>query len=226
MAAAVDCKITSRVLRRSQITALWNDNASPEWRSKVAAQCCHSLETVRRYYEFSDKIVPGMEVVEALRNLREKSTPQFPHPCETEDKSEVEDEPETDVPPQEDTTAEQEKTREVTSLPSAPTSSEVISKVTTVAEFPEQLSLGTLESELSTSLSLPQEEKSDSAKVYNEIASAVKKCNMSRDANKYVVNWSKVLTLLAEKDPTYRSWNKEKVRDKFKYLNKVRKSLQ
>lgn len=57
--AAVLCtserKVTSRILRRSQITALWQRNDDPGWRSKVATQCGHSLATASRYYEFSEK---------------------------------------------------------------------------------------------------------------------------------------------------------------------------
>lgn len=50
--AAIDAKVTSRILRRSQITAIWDDRTDPAWRQKVATQCCHSLDTVMKYYEF------------------------------------------------------------------------------------------------------------------------------------------------------------------------------
>lgn len=72
--AAVQCtferKITSRILR-SQITALWKSNDDPAWRPKVATQCGHSLQTASRYYEFSEKVSPGMEVVQTLQRLAE-----------------------------------------------------------------------------------------------------------------------------------------------------------
>ena len=46
-------------------------NDDPAWRSKVATQCGHSLQTASRYYEFSEKIQPGIEVVEALHQMGE-----------------------------------------------------------------------------------------------------------------------------------------------------------
>ena len=66
----VSHQVTSRILRRSQITALWEKNDDPAWRSKIAEQCCHSLATARRYYEFSSKVEPGRQVVDTLRRLR------------------------------------------------------------------------------------------------------------------------------------------------------------
>ena len=69
--AGVDAKLTSRILRRSQITALWESNSDPAWRSKVADQCSHSLDTARRYYEYSSKVNPCMEVVSELKMIRE-----------------------------------------------------------------------------------------------------------------------------------------------------------
>ena len=63
-------KITSRILRRSQITALWKEDPSPAWRMQVATQCGHSLDTASRYYEFSSKVEPGRIVVEKLQSLR------------------------------------------------------------------------------------------------------------------------------------------------------------
>lgn len=67
-----EARITSRILRRSQITALWQRNDDPTWRTKVAVQCGHSLQTASRYYEFSEKVIPGMEVVQTLQNMREE----------------------------------------------------------------------------------------------------------------------------------------------------------
>ena len=71
-------KITSRILRRSQITALWTKNDDPAWRNKVAAQCGHSLETARRYYEFSEKVTPGLQIVGELHQMREEAAQEEP----------------------------------------------------------------------------------------------------------------------------------------------------
>ena len=57
-------KITSRILRRSQITALWRDDPSQAWRIQVVEQCGHSLETASRYYEFSEKVHGTREAME------------------------------------------------------------------------------------------------------------------------------------------------------------------
>ena len=69
--ACEQLKITSRVLRRSQITALWEKNSDPAGRQQVAELCGHSLETARRYYQYADRIEPGRQVVETLRELRQ-----------------------------------------------------------------------------------------------------------------------------------------------------------
>lgn len=69
----VDAMLTSRILRRSQITALWEESADPAWRQQVATQCAHSLETASRYYDYSSKVAPGIKVVEKLRKLRQKT---------------------------------------------------------------------------------------------------------------------------------------------------------
>ncbi|XP_045124539.1 uncharacterized protein LOC123512284 [Portunus trituberculatus] len=71
--AGVSTAITSRILRRSQITALWEKNLDPTWRNKIAEQCCHSLQTARRYYEFSSKVGTGKEVVDTLRKMRSEA---------------------------------------------------------------------------------------------------------------------------------------------------------
>lgn len=65
------CKITSRILRRSQISALWEKCDDPAWRQKVAEQCCHSLATATRYYDYSSKVEPGKLVVATLRQMRD-----------------------------------------------------------------------------------------------------------------------------------------------------------
>ena len=63
-------KINSRILRRSQITALWEKCDDPACRLKVATQSGHSIDTARRYYEYSDKVKQGREVVRELESLR------------------------------------------------------------------------------------------------------------------------------------------------------------
>lgn len=65
--------VSSRILRRSQITALWEESESVAWRQEVANQAGHSLDTAARYYDYSEKIISGKKVLERLRNLREKS---------------------------------------------------------------------------------------------------------------------------------------------------------
>ena len=64
-------KITSRILRRSQITALWDTNTDTAWRAKVAEQSSHSVETARRYYAYVDGVKPAMEVLHTLDSLRD-----------------------------------------------------------------------------------------------------------------------------------------------------------
>ena len=73
--AGREAKINSRVLRRAQITALWQDSDEPSWRSKIAAQCGHSLDTASRYYEFSEKVTTGKSVIDTLSQLREEAEP-------------------------------------------------------------------------------------------------------------------------------------------------------
>ncbi len=83
--AGVDDKITSRILR-SQITALWESDADPAWWNKVADQCLHSLDTAARYYEYSSKVKPGLDVINNLNRI-----------CEaTENEPDIEDEGEDD----------------------------------------------------------------------------------------------------------------------------------
>ena len=71
--AGREAKINSRVLRRAQITALWQDSDEPSWRSKIATQCGHSLDTAIRYYEFSEKVATGKSVIDTLSQLREQA---------------------------------------------------------------------------------------------------------------------------------------------------------
>lgn len=66
----VDHTVTTRILRRSRITALVEEDPDPAWRQKVAQQSARSLDTARRYYDFSDNKEPGHEVVERLQALR------------------------------------------------------------------------------------------------------------------------------------------------------------
>ena len=60
-------------LRRSQITALWEENRDSSWRSKVADQCAYALSSTRGYYDYSSKVKPGMEVVEKLTSIHERA---------------------------------------------------------------------------------------------------------------------------------------------------------
>ena len=64
-------KISSRMLRKSQITALWEKDVEPSCRSKVADQSAHAADTARRYYDFSSKMKPGEEVIYSLSKLRQ-----------------------------------------------------------------------------------------------------------------------------------------------------------
>ena len=70
-ASGLNEKITSRILRRSQITALWDTNSDTAWRTKVAEQSSHSVETARRYYTYVDAVKPAMEVPRTLETLRD-----------------------------------------------------------------------------------------------------------------------------------------------------------
>ena len=71
--AGIDRKITSRILRWSQITALWEEEDGGEvWRTKVADQCAHSLSTASRYYQYAAKVKTEV-VIERLKGLRQKT---------------------------------------------------------------------------------------------------------------------------------------------------------
>ncbi|XP_045123126.1 uncharacterized protein LOC123511372 [Portunus trituberculatus] len=76
--AASDCKITSRILRRSQITALWEKCEDPSWKQKVANLVGHSLATASRYYEFSEKVPPGLAVFETLKRMKQEGWRRLP----------------------------------------------------------------------------------------------------------------------------------------------------
>lgn len=93
------------------------------------------------------------------------------------------------------------------------------------ADFPENVSVGTLESATSSTSALSAQQLSDSARIYVEIFRVVKRLNKSHERNAYVVNWAEVQAALAEANPTYKTWTKEQVKNKFKYFNRVRKSL-
>ena len=73
-----ESKVTSRILRRSQITVLWKDYPSGAWRMQVAAQCGHSLDTASRYYDYSEKVEPGKRVIVRLMSLRAAATDDRP----------------------------------------------------------------------------------------------------------------------------------------------------
>lgn len=65
--------MTSRILRRSQITALWEKDADPVWRQDVATLAGHSLDTARRYYEYSDRVKPTKRVYSTLDSMRSET---------------------------------------------------------------------------------------------------------------------------------------------------------
>ena len=67
-------RITFWILRRSQITALWDEeDGGKVWRTKVADQCAHSLSTASRYYQYAAKVKTGEMVVKRLRELRQRT---------------------------------------------------------------------------------------------------------------------------------------------------------
>ena len=66
-------KISSRMLRRSQTTAFWEKDVDPSWRSKVADQSDHAVDTARRYYDFSSKMKPREEVIDSLSKQRQSA---------------------------------------------------------------------------------------------------------------------------------------------------------
>ena len=72
--AGIDRKLISRILRWSQITALWEEENGVEvWRTKFADQCAHSLSTASRYYQYAAKVNSDEVVVERLRELRQRT---------------------------------------------------------------------------------------------------------------------------------------------------------
>lgn len=179
--AAVNAKITSRVLRRSQISAIWEDSCDPTWREKVAAQCCHTLDTVRKYHDFSDKVEPGRQVIERLNALRENAgtaetslptaeeesvSRQLPSDAETSlptaqekrassqqlcDEEEGLDDPEPQESTEHEMQAYEESFDSMSCAASEGSSSAAVSSVSIGTGFPENISVGTLLTVPSTS---------------------------------------------------------------------------
>lgn len=70
--AGLKVALGSRIIRRSCVTALWEENDDPIWHQTIAQQCGHSLNTAARYYDYSDKVVHGAAVQDVLRRIEEE----------------------------------------------------------------------------------------------------------------------------------------------------------
>lgn len=70
--AGMKGNINSRILRRSQITALWDEETDPVWLQKVAVQAGHTFSTASRYYDYSSREKKGSQVIDRLTSMRER----------------------------------------------------------------------------------------------------------------------------------------------------------
>ena len=71
----INVNVNMRILRRLQISAIWQEETNPTWVQKVAIQAGHSFATASKYYDYSLKDVKGCEVVERLCSMRKCSAP-------------------------------------------------------------------------------------------------------------------------------------------------------
>lgn len=65
-------KVTSRILRRSQISGFFSVHSAPAKRQQLATQAGHSVDTAERYYDVSDKVKSGLIVVDDMSQMRVK----------------------------------------------------------------------------------------------------------------------------------------------------------
>ena len=77
-AAAEAANITSRVLRRLQITRAYLESDSTEWQERLAVLCAHSVTTAKKYYDFTDKVKPAFEAFQKVRAMRNVGPPANP----------------------------------------------------------------------------------------------------------------------------------------------------
>ncbi|XP_063875078.1 uncharacterized protein LOC135108260 [Scylla paramamosain] len=284
--AGLDTKITSRILRRSQITALWESDADPGWRTKVADQCSHSLDTAARYYEYSEKVKPGLDVVKKLSRIREAMEkelnskdgeddetvlPSIPmeglqeetqhdegedgdealvHPLkpmeglqEQTQHDEGEDGDEAFVHPSNSTKAGSglaqlqepsshvEPNVDLLGNDSNPDDGLVHPSVSELSMplsvgLPDDLSVGTIWTAKTDNSGEPRTPvKPSTASTYKDIVEAIESCNQSQDKDHYIVRWNAVREYLIRKNPAYQLLTVKQLRDKYKYMKKVKKMM-
>ena len=66
--------------------------------------------------------------------------------------------------------------------------------------------------------------RQDSVNAYRDISAAIKATNLNRDGSAArIVQWSRVKEEMLKHNKVYADWNTEKIRNHYKYLNKLKK---
>lgn len=91
------------------------------------------------------------------------------------------------------------------------------------SEFPEGVSVGSFSSSAESIQGTTRHEKPPSAKMYKDITEAMEACSKSDEVGRFAVKWINVRKKLMEKNAFYASLTPYNIRDKYKYLKRMKK---
>ncbi len=92
--------------------------------------------------------------------------------------------------------------------------------------LPDNLSIGTIWTATTDNSGEPTTPvKPSTASTYKDIVEAIESCNQSQDKDHYIVRWNAVREYLIRKNPAYQVLTVKQLRDKYKYMKKVKKIM-
>ena len=65
----------------------------------------------------------------------------------------------------------------------------------------------------------------DSSAIFRDMTAAIRQCNRSTDKDCVIVKWSEVKGFLEQGNPTYKDIDVDKLKNKYKYLKRLKKRI-